>query len=91
MGGVEHEEAAQLHDKLEPPGTSHGVPANLLIAILEMPSGGAPNQHGHHFTVLQYELAQAVTRLPARAKQVLLVEHAMGNFPVGWALRSAYL
>ena len=90
FGGFEHQEAAQLHDEFKGLRAGHGVPTSLLVMILEVPSGGAPRQHGDRLAILQHELAQAITSLPSRAEQMLLIKHSVSDGPVCRVLRDPY-
>ena len=89
-GGFDHQKAAQLHDEFKTLRTGHGVPTDPLVTILEVPRGGAPHQHGNWLTFLQHELAQAITCLPARTEQMLLIKHLMGDGPIRRALCNTY-
>jgi hypothetical protein len=47
-----------------------------------MPSGSAPNEHGDDLSALEHELAESISGLAARAKEVFFIEHLMGDFPI---------
>ena len=71
-----------MHDEFETVRTSDRVPADDLVSVLEVPCGGAPNQHRHHFAFLHDELAESLTGLATGPEEMLFVEHLMSDFPV---------
>ncbi len=81
-GLFRHEETAQLHDELEPLGAGDRVPADDCVAILDVPGRSAPDEHCDHLAVFEHELAEAVARFAARAEEMLIIEHLMGDFPI---------
>ena len=78
-----HEEAAQLHDEFKTLRAGDRVPANHGVAVLEMPRGGTPDEHGDDFVLLDNELAQPVSRFASRPEQVLFIEQTVSDLPVG--------
>ena len=48
-GALDDIEAAELDDELEPVGTGHGVPADVVVAFLEALGSSAPAEHGDEF------------------------------------------
>ena len=82
-GFPDDEKPAQLHDEFEALGAGDRVPADDGVAILEMPGGGAPDEHGDNLVFFENELAEAVSRLAPGTEQVFVVQQGMGDLPVG--------
>jgi hypothetical protein len=82
-GFLRHKEAAQLHDELETLRAGDRIPADDGVAVLKMPGGGAPDEHGDDFVFFEDELAEPVSRLASGTQQVLFIKHAVGDLPVG--------
>lgn len=82
-GFADDEKAPQLHKEFEPLGAGDRVPANQGVPVLEMPDGGAPDEHGDDPVFFESELTEPVSRLAARSEQVLFIKHGMGELPVG--------
>ena len=53
-----HEKAAPLHDEFEALRAGDWIPSDHGIAVLEMPSGGTPDEHGDDFVFFEDELAE---------------------------------
>ena len=81
-GFFRDEKAAELDDEFESLGTADRILADHRIAVLEVPCGGAPDEHGDDVAILQDELAEPVAVLAARAEGVLFVEHLVGDLPI---------
>jgi hypothetical protein len=78
----ENQKAAQLHHEFESLRAGDRIPANHFVTILEMPSGGTPDEHRDDFALLENELAKPVSSLAPGSEQVLLVQLSVGYLPV---------
>lgn len=55
----------------------------MVVAVLEVPRGGAPDEHGDNLVLFEDELAQPVSCFTPGPKQVLLPRPLVGDPPVG--------
>lgn len=75
--GGEQEEAAVLHDQLEPLDPLRSAPRYPAVAILERVTGRSPDQQGPGLAVLLDHLAQGITHRVAGPRRVMLGQLAI--------------